>query len=152
MTAHRGRPGAALLLLQGRETDHRRQVAHRAAAAGPLATAAADRSGTAIAQKPTTLPTTPPPLPKLRLEPPPLPLPKLAIPPPRLPTAASRDPATLPTSMAALSLTSATGARASVPEELSPALASAGALALTPPPRASPLRATSAAVARARAF
>src|SRR5499427_1221648 len=53
MTAHRGRPGAALLLLQGRETDHRRQVAHRAAAAGPLATAAADRSRTAIAQKPT---------------------------------------------------------------------------------------------------
>src|SRR5262252_9816847 len=53
MTAHRGRPGAALLLLQGRETDHRRQVAHRAAAAGPLATAAADRSRTAVAEQAT---------------------------------------------------------------------------------------------------
>src|SRR5215470_13741210 len=100
---------------------------------------------------PTMLPTAPPP-PELRLEPPPLPLPKVAIPPPRLTIAGSRDPATPLTSVAAPSLTSATGTRASVPEELSLAtLASAEALTLAPPPRVSPLRATSAAVARARA-
>src|SRR5215831_515511 len=114
---------------------------------------------------PTRLPTAPPPLPELRLKPPPLPpLPKLrleppplppvpnvAIPPLRLATAASRDPETLPTSVAAPSLTSATGVRASLAEELSLALASAEALALAPPSRVSPLRATSAAVTRARA-
>src|SRR5262245_36743035 len=260
MTAHRGRPGAALLLLQDRETDHRRQVAPGAAAASrtrarPLATSAADRSRTAVAQQatattagaddahhathrpatvyraqaraaapreigrawcrdrgrtcarcisycssdvspsdltgarlppwplplpelglgplppplpidpgpllpsrpppplpvltmPTTLPTVPPLFTELRLEPP---RPEVAIPPPRLPTAASRVPVTLPTSVAVPSLTSATGARASIPEEPSLALASAGALALAPPSRVRPFRAISAAVARARA-
>src|SRR5215470_12910272 len=99
------------------------------------------------------------PLPELRLkplllnEPPPPPVPEVAV--LRLPTAASSDPTTPPTSTAVPSLTCATGTIASWLDAPSETLSLAATVSLPPSPftvcRLSPLRATSRAVARARA-
>src|SRR5215467_11485209 len=109
--------------------------------------------------EPTTPPRAPPPLPELRLKPLLLPEP---LPPPvpevtvlRLPTAASSDPTTPPTSTAVPSLTCATGTIASWLDAPSETLSVAAASSWPPRPFTvwlrSPLRATSRAVARARA-
>src|SRR5262249_29164990 len=108
---------------------------------------------------PTPPPGPPPPLPELSLKPllpngpPPPPVPEVAV--LRLPTAASSDPTTPPTSTAVPSLTCATGTIASWLDAPSETLTVVAAASLPPRPFTvwlrSPLRATSRAVARARA-